>query len=80
MKNKKIDKNISIDSIRGKGMANKIKLVSEKSGAPIDELTHDNFCRCVIFPTDDIVNYNRLKAVASIYAWKADYHAKASII
>ncbi len=26
------------------------------------------------------VNYNRLKAVASIYAWKADYHAKASII
>ncbi len=26
------------------------------------------------------VNYNRLKAVASIYAWKADYHANASII
>ncbi len=29
---------------------------------------------------NDMVNYNRLKAVASIYAWKADYHAKASII
>ncbi|MCP3680233.1 MAG: hypothetical protein GY782_08305 [Gammaproteobacteria bacterium] len=29
---------------------------------------------------EESVNYNRLKAVASIYAWKADYHAKASII
>ncbi|MCP3680561.1 MAG: hypothetical protein GY782_10050 [Gammaproteobacteria bacterium] len=49
----------------------KISLIIEKQ-----QPGRRKFCRLA----KEAVNYNRLKAVASIYAWKADYHAKASII